>query len=425
MLIKSSILNAIAVFVKIVSGFIINKLIAIYVGPSGFAQISQFQNIINIITGVSITGFSSGITKYIAEYGSEDKKSLKIINTSISLVIINSLIVFFVLIFFGRNISLFFLNDSSFKYYFYLLGCTILLFCFNGIFLAIINGESDYKTYFYVNLLNSVFTLILMGGLTFIYGIEGTLLSIVITPGLLFLCTFILFYKKITKYIRAFKFKIRKDELVKLSSFLLMTIAATIIGGILETLLRTLIIYKVNLESAGLWDALNKLSSYYMLFISSSLGFYFLPKLSSTKTNKKTVTILFKGILFTLSVSLAMTVFICFLDSYIIKYAFSNSFSSIKEFFPLQFSTDIIRSLNWLLAIYFISKASIKEYIFIQVLYFVLSYSLAKYFFIDEPSLSSIVKTYFLSNLILFAYILFRVIFSLKSNLKRDVVYHE
>ncbi|OCH37530.1 oligosaccharide flippase family protein [Aliivibrio fischeri] len=421
MLIKSSILNAIAVFVKLISGFILNKIIAIYVGPAGFAQISQFQNIINIITGISITGFSSGITKYVAEYGVDDVKSTRLINTSISLVIINSILVFILLGFYGDSLSLFFLNNLEYGYYFKLLGSTIILFCFNGIFLSIINGVSDYKAYFYVNLLNSVLTLFFMGILTYIYGLKGSLLSIVITPGLLFLFTLFIYYNKIYKHIRKFEFKVKRNELLKLSSFLIMTISATIIGGILETLLRTLIIHNINLNTAGLWDALNKLSSYYMLFISSSLGFYFLPKMSALKERNATMIFLFKAVFFTLIISSLMTGFICFFDIYIVKYAFSSEFYPIKDFFLLQFSTEIFRSLNWILAIYFISKASMKEYVFIQVLYFILNYSFVKFLFVYDVSLKSVIMSYFISNVILLMYMTFRVSSSFNKLYKNDI----
>jgi PST family polysaccharide transporter len=45
-LIKTSILSAIATIIKVISGFVINKVIAMYVGPSGLAVVGQLQNFI-------------------------------------------------------------------------------------------------------------------------------------------------------------------------------------------------------------------------------------------------------------------------------------------------------------------------------------------------------------------------------------------
>lgn len=52
-LIKTSILSGISQVIRIISGFIITKVIAVYGGPSGMAIIGQLQNFINIILMLS------------------------------------------------------------------------------------------------------------------------------------------------------------------------------------------------------------------------------------------------------------------------------------------------------------------------------------------------------------------------------------
>ncbi|MEI8647732.1 hypothetical protein P4S73_06940 [Paraglaciecola sp. Hal342] len=42
-------LNSISVLIKMVSLLIVNKMIAVFVGPSGYAAIAQLQNIISMI----------------------------------------------------------------------------------------------------------------------------------------------------------------------------------------------------------------------------------------------------------------------------------------------------------------------------------------------------------------------------------------
>ena len=48
-LIKTSLLSAISTLIRIISGFIITKVIAIYAGPSGVALVGQLQNFIMTI----------------------------------------------------------------------------------------------------------------------------------------------------------------------------------------------------------------------------------------------------------------------------------------------------------------------------------------------------------------------------------------
>ncbi len=49
-LIKTSLLNAIAVVIKMLTLLGINKILAVYVGPTGYAALGQFQNAVQMIT---------------------------------------------------------------------------------------------------------------------------------------------------------------------------------------------------------------------------------------------------------------------------------------------------------------------------------------------------------------------------------------
>ena len=69
-LIKTSVLTAISTIIKLIAGFVINKVIAIYVGPSGLAVVGQLQNFMSIITTISNGAITNGIVKYTAEYRS-------------------------------------------------------------------------------------------------------------------------------------------------------------------------------------------------------------------------------------------------------------------------------------------------------------------------------------------------------------------
>ena len=60
-LIKTSVLSAIATIIKIISGFVINNVVAIYIGPSGLAIIGQLQNFMELI----ITFSNGAITNVV------------------------------------------------------------------------------------------------------------------------------------------------------------------------------------------------------------------------------------------------------------------------------------------------------------------------------------------------------------------------
>ncbi len=59
--IKTSFLSGIVVAVRMLTLLCINKILAIYVGPAGYATIGQFQNAIQIITTLASGAVNTGV----------------------------------------------------------------------------------------------------------------------------------------------------------------------------------------------------------------------------------------------------------------------------------------------------------------------------------------------------------------------------
>ena len=71
--------NSIVVIVKLLTSFIVSKVSAIYLGPSGYAIVGNLKNVLQGVLGISTSGFESGLIKYIAE-NKNDKKQLNVVN---------------------------------------------------------------------------------------------------------------------------------------------------------------------------------------------------------------------------------------------------------------------------------------------------------------------------------------------------------
>jgi PST family polysaccharide transporter len=80
--------------------FGINKILAIYVGPSGYALVGQFQNFIQIITTFGGGAINTGVTKYTAEYEGRTKAQQNLWSTALIISAIGSILMMLVVIFF-------------------------------------------------------------------------------------------------------------------------------------------------------------------------------------------------------------------------------------------------------------------------------------------------------------------------------------
>lgn len=66
-LIGITILGAILTLLRMVSGLLVSKFVAIYAGPSGVALVGQLQSFIAGINGLVTNQISQGVVRYSAE----------------------------------------------------------------------------------------------------------------------------------------------------------------------------------------------------------------------------------------------------------------------------------------------------------------------------------------------------------------------
>ena len=91
-LVKVSSKTGIATAVRIAASFIVSKILAIFVGPSGLAVLGQLNNVGNIIQSLSTAGITVGVTKYVSEYSDDKESQQKVINNALKLTFISSAI---------------------------------------------------------------------------------------------------------------------------------------------------------------------------------------------------------------------------------------------------------------------------------------------------------------------------------------------
>src|SRR5690606_41741019 len=110
-LIKTSLLNGIAVIIKMLTLLGLNKILAIYVGPSGYAALGQFQNAVQMITTLASGAINTGVTKYTAEYHEDEAKQQAVWRTAGTIALIGSLLVSVLVVVFNRPLAGWFLKD--------------------------------------------------------------------------------------------------------------------------------------------------------------------------------------------------------------------------------------------------------------------------------------------------------------------------
>ncbi len=395
-LLKTSLLNAIAVLVKMLAMLGINKILAIYVGPSGYALIGQFQNAVQMITTVASGAVNTGVTKYTAEYYDAPEKRLAIWQTATFIALFNSFICTFVLLMFKERLAIYFLNDVKYANVFVWLALALIALVFNSLLLSILNGKKQISRFVLGNILGSLLSFAVIGFLSWQYQIYGALVALAVYQAAALVATIGVCYG--TSW---FRFKLlfggfNPEAGKKLLSFALMTVVSAIAMPFVSILVRHLLIERFGVNSAGHWEAMSRISSAYMLFLTSVLAVYYLPRFSEIKNADvflKEVKLGLGLLLFLASVASAC---IYFARDYVVTLLFSEDFKPMIGLFAYQMLGDTIKVCGWLLGYVLLSKAMIKTFILAEVSFSLSFYGLA-YFYTQIRGFEGVSLAYFVN----------------------------
>ena len=62
-LLRASLVTGLATLVRMASGLVLNKIFALYIGPSGLGQVAQLGTLAGLVNGVATGGVTVGVTR--------------------------------------------------------------------------------------------------------------------------------------------------------------------------------------------------------------------------------------------------------------------------------------------------------------------------------------------------------------------------
>jgi len=400
-LIKTSVLTGLSTFIKIISGFVINKMIAIYIGPSGLALIGQLQNFITITSTYANGAINNGIVKYVSEYQNEEEKKTKIISSGLIISLFFSVLTGIFLLLFSKKISFLILKTENYYQIIILFGFTIILFALNAYFLSVLNGLKKIKTYVTINILSSIIGLLITCLLIFLYNLKGALIALVINQSVVFFITFI--YIVNGKYIslKYFFSGFDKIYIFKLLGFSLMAITTVSTYPVSLIIIRKFIGHNLSWDQAGYWEGLWRISEVYLMLITTSLSVYYLPRLSELKQKIELRKEIFYVYKIVIPILLIMSICIFIFRLPIIKILFTKDFMPTLPLFKYQLLGDVLKISGWILSYILVAKAKIKIFITTEIIFSV-SFVLLSILFINITGLIGVTMAYALNYLIYF-----------------------
>ena len=368
-LIKTSLLNGIAVAIKMLTLLAINKVLAVYVGPAGYAAIGQFQNAVQMITIFASGAINTGVTKYTAEYHDDEAKQHIVWRTAGTIAFTGSLITSILIALFNQSLAIWFLKDAAYGSVFLWFAATLVLFTFNTLLLAILNGKKDISRYVLANIASSIFSLIATVLMVIQFGLHGALVALAVYQSITFFVTFLLCYRASWFKLKYFFGRIDKKTIYKLGQYTAMALTTVACVPFSHILVRDHIGETLGWIAAGHWDAMLRLSAAYLMLLTSTLSVYYLPKLSELVINKKIKEEIFNGYRIILPFSVFSAFVIYLMRDNIINILFTAEFLPMRELFAWQLIGDVLKIGGWLLGYVLLSKAMLRTFIATEIIF--------------------------------------------------------
>lgn len=372
-LIKTSLLNGIAVIVKMLTLLGINKVLAIYVGPAGYAAIGQFQNAVQIIVTFASGAINTGVTKYTAEHYENEAKQHLIWRTAGTVAMIGSLLMAIIIAIFSGVLAEWVLKDENYRGIFLWFAATLVLFTFNTLLLAILNGKKEVARYVLANIAGSLFSLIVTAIMVAKFGVYGALVSLAIYQSISFFITFAICMNAKWFKISYLLGSLDKETILNLTKYTAMALTSAACIPISHIFIRNHLGEAFGWAEAGHWEAMWRLSGAYLLLVTTTLSVYYLPQLSQLKEPHDIKKEVVQGYKIILPTAAACGLIIYFLRDPVIQILFSAEFLPMRQLFGWQMMGDTFKIGSWLLAYVMLGKAMVKLFI-ISELAFAISF---------------------------------------------------
>lgn len=406
-LFKISSLNGLSVLVRIAGGLIASKVIAKYMGPGGMAIVGNLRNFLSSLEGVTTMGVQNGIIKYTAENEKDERKLYGILSTVfLSLFAIIIIVSFLLFALSGYWSKWIFGQYGEYAWVFNVLAFSLPWYAGSFILIAVLTGLGNYKQVILLNIWGNIIGTVLSAVLIWKYHTNGALLGLVLFQSVIFFISFYTFYRRFPG-LAFLKWKYFDHTLLhNFFSYSLMTLITACTGPFIVISIRDKLEYDFGLNTAGFWEAVNRISSFYLLFATAMLTVYFFPKLSTAKTDKETKSVFvsyYKSIVPLFAVGF---VAIYFLRDFIVRLLFTKDFLPMENLFIWQLVGDFFKVCSLILGYEFFAKKLTKAYITAEVMSFIILY-FSSFILIEKYGVEGAVMAHAFTYFIYFITLLF------------------
>ncbi len=369
-LLKVSSFTALLTLIKMLCGFLVAKVVAVYTGPTGLAMLGQIQGVVGTINGIVNAPVGSGVIRYTAENNTEGiEQCVPWWRASVQWVMLLLLIVVPIAICLSNEISTWLFNEPKYAWIIVITSAALPITALGTLTISVINGHQRYKRFVFLGAVSTVISSLVMVCLVVFYNVTGALIAASIQAALIGCVVIVLSVREPWFKLKYWWGETGNKERKAIGGYVLMAVTSSLTGPIALIAIRSILVEQVGWDEAGYWQAVWKISEVYLTVITVALSTYFLPKLASLKTSQLIKKEINSATCLIVPIVSVIAVLIYLTRDISIYILFSSDFRQSRDLFLVQLAGDVIKISSWLYAYPMLSKGKVKLFVCSEIIF--------------------------------------------------------
>jgi len=372
-LLKTASLSAIPTALRMVTGIITNKIVAVYIGPAGVGLLGQMNNFFAILATIASAGIGSGVVKYAAEFSNDPEVHDRVVRTSLFLMLVPTILITIGSLLLTIPLAKFLFNDQSFAPYIAATALLIPAGVFSGFCMSLWNAHMEITKLVKRNIVATLISAATVPVFVIPFGVKGSIIAGAVAQLILFVI--LLPPLKTSSWFSWSLFRPARDREFepKLLRFAAMAATSLVMVTCVQFFIRRYIGETLSYTDAGIWQSLNRISEMYLQVVMTSLGVYYIPKLSSLKSTSELKSEILNGYKIIMPITGIIGFLIWLFRHQIIAILYAPSFASMEQLFAYQMFGDFLKIGSWLLATLMVSKAMTRYFVITEIIFGILN----------------------------------------------------
>lgn len=377
-LIGTAFLGALLTLLRMLTGFIVTKFVAVSVGPNGVALLGQLQSFVAGVNGLIANQIGQGVVRFTAEHVNSGYEATKEWwSAATSLLIMTVSVSSIGIILMSEYLSLWLFNNKSLYWLLIIVGLSLPFNAMNSIFLGVLNGLNENKKNILTSMISVCFTTAVTITFLYVWGLNGGLFAVAINNGIAAVVVTIKVFRLPWFKFRYWFAKVDNGKKKIFVGYMLMGVVGALTGPTAIITIRNMISSTISIDAAGMWQAVTRISDAYLAMFTIGIGLYYFPKAAAIKISSELKKETKFVILSLIPLLFAAVGCIFYFRDFIIHLLYSADFYSARELFFPQLIGDVFRLLSFVPASILLARGYFKLNAFAEILINILFVSLS------------------------------------------------